>query len=192
LIARQSLPSQDVRVSPLASIPAITEAIRPEEAGCSRGPADRISGASAGRSGEAIQRWHAFRDDPSVSHLAPIPASRQLCHCWHCHAENSCRAVPSASNPIPASLRTRRPVEPGADAAGKAACDGRHRRHRRSGWKGWRYRERPGIMTPRASFHNRYMPEFILYVNIFVLIMFARPEGVLSPVEEDATQRVVD
>jgi len=74
LMARQSLPSQDVRVSPLASIPAITEVIRPEEAGCSRGPADRISGASAGRSGEAIQRWHAFRDDPSVSH--PVPRSR--------------------------------------------------------------------------------------------------------------------
>jgi hypothetical protein len=45
LIVRQSLPSQDVRVSPLASIPAITGVIRPEEAGCSRGPADRPSGA---------------------------------------------------------------------------------------------------------------------------------------------------
>ena len=77
-------------------------------------------------------------------------------------------------NSIPVSLRTRRPVEPGADAAGKAACDGRHRRYRRSGWKGWRYRERPGITTPRASFHDRYMPELRICVNHFVPIMFLR------------------
>jgi hypothetical protein len=89
--------------------------------------------------------------------------------------------VPSASNPIPASLRTRRPVEPSADAAGKAACDGRHRRYRRSGWKGWRYRERPGITTPRASFHIQE------YARDHSMCQYFRTNYVLMPMRSGNT-----
>jgi len=84
LIARQSLPSQDVRVSPLASIPAITGVIRPEEAGCSRGPADRISGAQApggaerpskdGMRSETILPFLILCPDPGLKAALPLLA----------------------------------------------------------------------------------------------------------------------
>ncbi len=145
LIARQGLPSQDVRASPLASIPAITEAIRPEEAGCSRGPADRISGAQTpdgaerpskdGMRSETILPFLILCPDPGLKAALPLlaPPQRELPGCAF-SSRSDFRESPNS-----------RFIRSGTNAAGKAACDGRHRRHRRSGWKGWRYRERPGI-----------------------------------------------
>ena len=93
-----------------ASVPAITEAIRPGGAGrlswsCGwhdrrqrQGEPERSSTMTCGPS------------HPSVSHQAPYPASQR-----------DTGIVPSVPSPIPASLRSRGPVGLSSSAAGRAA-----------------------------------------------------------------------
>ena len=67
--------SQDVRVSPRGVDPCHHRS-DPARSGrlLSWSCGSYVRRANAGRSPEAIQGWHAVRDDPSVSH--PVPRSR--------------------------------------------------------------------------------------------------------------------
>ena len=94
-----------------ASVPAITEAIRPEAAGLhswSCGWHDRRK-----RQGEPERSstMTCGPSHPSVSHQAPYPASQR----------EDTGIVPSVPSSIPASLRSPGPVGLGTGAAGRAA-----------------------------------------------------------------------